>query len=105
VRLCAVVEGRNDHTLLAGIAAPGDDDNASDFEAVGRVVSSCSVAWCVSAVGAAVEMCEIPSNLRSRNPANTGPRQSNKGRRGTHNFIVAVVRLVVGDGRGVRGCR
>jgi hypothetical protein len=35
VRLGAVVEGRNDHTLLAGIAAPGDDDNASDFEAVG----------------------------------------------------------------------
>lgn len=52
VRLCAVVEGRDDHALLAGIAAPGDDlgetvsesegvdswalqtyDNASDLEA------------------------------------------------------------------------
>jgi hypothetical protein len=33
MRLGAVVEGRNDHTLLSGIATPGDDDNASDLEA------------------------------------------------------------------------
>jgi hypothetical protein len=37
VRLGAVVEGRNDDTLLAGIAAPGDDDNASDLEAAEEI--------------------------------------------------------------------
>ena len=36
VRLGAVVERLDDNALLAGVAAPGDDDDTSDLEAVAK---------------------------------------------------------------------
>jgi hypothetical protein len=51
------------------------------------------------------DIAKFRASREALNLQNAIPRADVESNRGTHNFIVAVVRLVLGVGRGVRGCR
>lgn len=91
VRLGAVVEGRNDHALLAGIATPGDNDNASDLEAVGSLLAAVALHVVGSRRVQQVQYREMSwraGHLAIAHILSQHDRKRHSGR--THNFIVAV---------------
>lgn len=106
MRLGAVVEGRDDHALLAGIAAPGDNDNASDLEAVEDALAAVlSQDVCISRElhlrlensTARQQTFPVP-NLQSQ-------KYSSVESRALTTSLWLSSGLVMGTGRGVRCCR